>query len=329
MVKKLLSLLLVALFMLAACGNQDTTGNEDSGSEDTASNGSDEDDDAIVGDGTQTIVYLGENYPVPAAIEKIVTASLESMEDALMLGVKPDGAIATGGEFPEYFGDSMSEAAEIGDKMQPSNEILLQIEPDVILGTSKFQPEVAENLNSIATMIPISHFSTDWKDNLLVLAELAGKTEEAEAIIDQYENDAANLREQLAEKMADKTILMVRIRGGSVYIYSEDVYFNPVLYSDLALPVPEEIQASETQEMISLEKLAEMNPDYLFVQFEETENAEAPDALSALQDDAIWQSMEAAKNDRVFVNSVAPMAAGGTAWSKTEFLKVVEEKLLD
>ncbi|MCP3738158.1 ABC transporter substrate-binding protein [Rossellomorea sp. BNER] len=251
------------------------------------------------------------------------------MEDAAILGVKPIGAIATAGKFPEYLGDSMSEATEIGDKKQPSSEIILQLEPDVILGSSKFQPEVVDNLNSVAPMIPISHISSNWKESLMVLAELTDKKEKAKELIKGYKVDAAKVKEQLKEKMAGKEVLMIRIRGGNIYIYSPDIYFNPVLYHDLGLAVPEEVKASASQEMISLEKLAEMNPDYLFVQFEKAENAQAPDTLNGLKDNPVWKSIEAVKNNKAFINAVPPLASGGTAWSKTEFLKVAKEKLAE
>jgi iron complex transport system substrate-binding protein len=242
--------------------------------------------------------------------------------------VKPIGAIATGGKFPEYLGDSMSEAVEIGDKQQPSIETLLQLDPDVILGTSKFQPEVVENLNSVATMVPISHISMNWKENLLTMGEITRKTAEAEKIIAEYEANVAEVREQLKGSVADKKVLMIRIRGGNIYIYSPDFYFNPVLYADLGISIPKEVASSKSQEMISLEKLAEINPDYLFVQFEENENADAPQVLNELQNNAIWTSMNAVKNNKLFINAVPPLAAGGTAWSKTEFIKVVKDNLV-
>ncbi|WP_368657955.1 iron-hydroxamate ABC transporter substrate-binding protein [Metabacillus halosaccharovorans] len=320
MKKNGLFMLFFALFLLAACGNESvdsTAGEKETATEETETSESKE----------QTITYLNEEYTVTSHPTKIVTASQEAMEDAAILGVKPIGAIATGGKFPEYLGNSMSEATEIGEKTQPSIEKLLQLEPDVILGTSKFQPEVAEKLTEVAPMIPISHISTNWKDNLLVLAELTNKKEEANQIIADYESSISEVKEKVSGSMEDQQVLMIRIRSGNLFIYSQDFYFNPVLYQDLGLPVPEAVTAAKSQEMITLEKLAEINPDYLFVQFEEQENAEAPDSLKELQGNAIWKSMNAVKNENVFVNAVSPLAAGGTAWSKTEFINVIKETL--
>lgn len=275
----------------------------------------------------QTITYLGKDYNVPAEISTLAAASLESMEDAAILGVKPAGAITVGGELPEYLAEELQGAESIGEKTQPNYETLLEMKPDVILGTSKFQPDVAEQLNKVATMFPVSHVSTDWENNLRLMAELTGKQEQADQIISQYKQDAQDLKAKAEESLTDKKVFTIRVRGGSLFLYPESVYFNPVLYSDLGLSVPEEIKAVKAQEMIPLEKLAEMNPDYIFLQFAENENAENPAALDDLTNNPIWKSIEAVKNDHVYVNAVDPMAQGGTAWSKTAFLKAAEESL--
>jgi len=276
----------------------------------------------------QTITYLNKEYTIPNKVTKIAAASLEAMEDAAILGVKPAGAITIGGKLPEYVADDLQGAESIGEKTQPNFETLLTLKPDVILGTDKFQPDVAEQLKKIAPMFPISHISTDWKENLKLLAELTGKQSKADNIIKQYEETVKKVKDQAGEDLKDKKAVIVRIRGGSLFLYPQDVYLNPVLYADLGMTVPEEIKAVKAQEAISLEKFAEMNPDYIYLQFEESENADKPKALEELENNPIWNSIQAVKNKQVFVNAIDPMYQGGTALSKTTFLKAVEKTLL-
>lgn len=47
-----------------------------------------------------------------------------------------------------------------------------------------------------------------------------------------------------------------------------------------------------------------MNPDHIFVQFSDDENADKPDALKDLEKNPIWKSLKAVKEDHVYVNSV-------------------------
>ncbi|ENQ3105987.1 bacillibactin-binding protein [Bacillus sp. 491mf] len=278
-------------------------------------------------DEKQKITYLGKEYTVPAKVTKIATASLESMEDAAILGVKPVAAITVGGKIPDYLAKDLKGAESIGEKMQPNFETLLKLKPDVITSSSKFPAETAEKFTKVAPTFPVSHISTHWEDNLKLMSELTGKKDKAEKIIKDYKADAAKTKEKVADKLKDKKVVVIRLREGSINLYPEDVYFNPVIYKDLGLTAPEAIKAVKKQEKIALEKFAEMNPDYIFVQFEGSENKDNPKALEDLQSNPIWQSINAVKDKKVFVNAVDPMAQGGTAWSKTAFLKAAEKNL--
>ncbi|MBW7458374.1 ABC transporter substrate-binding protein, partial [Paenibacillus sepulcri] len=162
---------------------------------------------------------------------------------------------------------------------------------------------------------------------LRLLAELTGKQDQAEQVLQNYKADVVAAKAQLGERLKDKKIAIIRLRTGSIMIYQQDIFFNPSLYEDLGLQVPDQVKAAKAQETISLEKFSEMNPDYLFVQFAEDENKEQPKALEDLQNNPIWQSINAVKNGKVFVNVVDPLAQGGTAWSKINFLKAAVEKL--
>ncbi|QPQ37705.1 ABC transporter substrate-binding protein [Lysinibacillus sp. JNUCC-52] len=277
---------------------------------------------------TQNITYLGETYELPAKVENIVAASLESMEDAAMLGIKPIGVLDIGGKIPSYLSKELEGATLVGNKMEPNAEAILALDPDVIIGTSKFPEETAEKLNKIQTMIPYSHISTNWKENLTLLAQLTGKEDDAKKIIADYEAKVADAQAKSKEQLADKEVLIIRLRGGVMYIYPAGVYLNPVLYEDLGAPVPEILNNTKAQAELSLETLAEIDPDAIFLQFEESENTDAPKALEDLQKNPIFASLKATKSEQVFVNAIDPLAQGGTAWSKVKFLDVAAEKLL-
>ena len=92
------------------------------------------------------ITYLGKEYTVPAKVDKIATASLESMEDAAVLGIKPVGAITVGGKLPKYLEKDLEGAKSVGEKMEPNFETLLQLKPDVITSSTKFQQKQLKNL---------------------------------------------------------------------------------------------------------------------------------------------------------------------------------------
>ncbi|MGG4456398.1 iron-hydroxamate ABC transporter substrate-binding protein [Brevibacillus porteri] len=277
---------------------------------------------------TRTIKYLDKEYTVPSKTERIVIAgSMESMEDSLVLNVNPVGAISVGGKFPEMFTPITGEAKSIGEKIQPNLETILSLKPDVILGSSKFPPEMVEKLNKIAPTFPVSHISTNWEANLQLLGELTGKQAEAEKALNEYKSGIEAAKAKLGDSVKDKKVLVIRLRQGNIGIYPEKVFFNPALYADLGLTAPEEVKAAKAQEIISMEKFSQINPDYLFIQFSPDENKDKPNVLEDLQNNPIWKSVNAVKNGKVYVNVVDPLAQGGTAWSKTQFLKAAVENL--
>lgn len=320
------SLILIGLTasFLAACGNsKDASTNTDTNEEKKTEEVAKEE----AAPTEQTITYLGQSYTLPAEVKNIIAASLESMEDAAILGVKPLGAVTTAGELPAYLAADLEGATSIGEKTEPNYETILSLKPDVILGSSKYKEEVANQLNKIRTMIPVSHISTNWEDNLRLMGTLSGKTAEADKIIADYKADAEEAKATLSASLQDKEVYVIRVRQGSMFVYPADVYLNPVIYNDLGLKVPELIGKTAAQEEISLETLADVNPDIIFLQFEKSENSDNPAALDEILKNPIFQSIDAAKNNQIFVNAVDPMAQGGTAWSKVNFLQAAVENL--
>lgn len=135
---------------------------------------------------TKTITYLDEKYTIPAKVTPIAGASLESMEDAVILGIKTVGAITIGGKLPEYLAMKLQGAESIGEKTQPNYETLLKLKPDVM-----------EKLNKIAPMFPVLYISTNWEDNLRLMAELTGKQDLADKTVNQYKEDAEKMKKFL------------------------------------------------------------------------------------------------------------------------------------
>lgn len=327
--KWIVGLLLVFMLALTACGEKKETSGANSGN--AAANAEthvEASENSGAQQETRTVKYLDKEYTLPAKTERIViTGAVEAMEDSIVLDVKPVGAITFSGEFPELFKSITTDAESVGEKTEPNFETILSLKPDVILGSTKFKPEVMEQLSKIAATIPYSHVSTDWESNLQLLGELSGKQEQVKQAIEKYKADLEAAKSQLSDTVKGGKVIALRIRAGELYIYPEKVFFNPVLYEELGFTVPAEVKAAKAQELVSKEKFAEMNPDYLFLQFSPDENKDTPNALEDFQNDPIIKNISAVKNGKLFVNVVDPLAQGGTAYSKIEFLKAVVSQL--
>lgn len=331
MKKKFLFISFIALFMLilAACGEKKAVEEESSTDTPKEEEVTQTKEESTNENGTRTIEYLGESYEVPEKVERIVvTGAMEAMEDMVVLDVHPVGAIAIGGKFPELYASVTDKAESIGEKIKPNFEKILELNPDVILGSTKFPEEVQSKLEKIAPTILVSHISTNWESNLNLLAELTGKQADAEKILSTYKADIEAAKSTLTEKLQDQKVAAIRIRGGQAYVYPKEVFLNAVLYGELGLAVPDEVAKAKSQEAISVEQLADMNPDYLFVQFSTDENADAPNALEDFKKNPIIQNINAFKNDQVFVNVLDPLMEGGPAYSRIKFLEAIQQNLV-
>lgn len=324
-----LLLSLAMMFSIAACRTKDEPAASAPQQQETQTESAPAANTDNTASETRAITYLGKEYTVPVQPAKLViTGSVESLEDALVLDVHPAGAMTTGGEFAPMFAKITDQAEGIGEKSQPNLEAILKLKPDVILASTKFPAEAIEKLSKIAVTIPVSHIATDWQDNLNLLAELSGKQEQAKQALQNYNDEVQALKGQIGPVLQDKNVLILRLRAGNLFIYPEDVFFNPSVYADLGASVPEEVKKAEAQQMVTIEQLSQMNPDYLFVQFAEAENKDNPKALEDLQKNPIWGSINAVKNDNLFVNLVDPTAQGGTAYSKISFLEALKNSKL-
>lgn len=331
--KLFMGALLVLSVMIAGCGQENAATEQpasaQSGQTGTGEKAAEQTEEPAATE-TRVVKYLDKEYTLPTHIERIViTGAVEAMEDSIVLGVNPVGAITFSGQYPPMFESITGNATSIGEKTEPNFETILSLKPDVILGSTKFKPEVMEKLAKIAPTIPYSHVSTNWEDNLKFLGEISGKQEQAEQAISKYKADLEAAKAQIGDTLKDKKVVALRIREGELYIYPEAVFFNPVLYQELGLTVPAEVKAAKAQELVSKEKFAEMNPDYLFIQYSPDENKDTPNALDDFQKDPIMKNLNAFKNGKAFVNVVDPLAQGGTAYSKIEFLKAAVSKLTE
>jgi iron complex transport system substrate-binding protein len=138
---------------------------------------------------------------VPEEPQRVVALGWSDAETALALGVQPVGAsdwLAFGGEGVGPWAEGRyDEAPEIIETLEPSLEAVAALEPDLILDTrSPATPERYEALSAIAPTIGqpegTEAYLTTWQQQLDLVGQALGRTEEA-----------AQLRDDLEQRFAD------------------------------------------------------------------------------------------------------------------------------
>jgi len=134
---------------------------------------------------------------------RVVALGWSDAETALALGVQPVGAsdwLAVGGNgLGEWVEEGYDEDPEMIETLEPSFEAIAALEPDLILDTrSSGTQERYDLLSEIAPTIGqpegVGPYQTTWQQQLDVVGQALGKTDEAadlEAEVDQAFTDAA------------------------------------------------------------------------------------------------------------------------------------------
>jgi len=178
--------LLVTALVVAGCGSSDDSGSEDGGSAAGSS-------DAF----PVTVATAFGDVTVEEEPTRVVALGWSDAETALALGVQPVGAsdwlaVGTDDGLGEWVEQEYDEAPEIIDTLEPSFEAIAALEPDLILDTrSSADQERYDLLSQIAPTIGqpegVGPYQTTWQDQLEMVGQALGKSDQAAELSDQVE----------------------------------------------------------------------------------------------------------------------------------------------
>ena len=247
----------------------------------------------------RTIQHAMGETVVPQTPERAVL--LWSAVDALALGVEPVGAVLSdppqmvGDALIPMFSDRTEGIAAVGNYAQPNLETIVELQPDLILGTT-FAESFYPRLSQIAptVLMDISGGAAAWKTYVLTWATALGKPDEAQALIQQYEQRIAQFQQAMGDRLDTTVVSVARFLPDQIHIYQEDSLPGVVL-AEAGLPRPESQQRDNHDEIISLESLPSMDGDDLFfVQ----DNPEAS-TLAQAQESQLWSQLDVVQREQV------------------------------
>lgn len=247
---------------------------------------------------------------IPENWESLVSVDFVTAENAIALGIKPMGTPFSG--LTAHLEKELSGIANIGRLGEPNLEMILQLQPDLIVGTD-YQATIYPQLSQIAPTVLINFaHSGQWKAVFKEFSEVIGKKEVGEQVMAEYDRRIADFKEKMGDRLQDTEISIVRIYPDSINLYLRDSFPGTII-TDAGLQRPEsqDIGADEAQRMtgnpiqrsISKEALSQADGDVIFIWTGENDpqiNAELQEKLDELQQDPLWQNLKAVKNGRVY-----------------------------
>ncbi|MCY9513122.1 ABC transporter substrate-binding protein [Paenibacillus apiarius] len=254
----------------------------------------DERDSATASAFPRTIKHLKGETVIEARPLKIATPYISFVDYMAVLDEYP--IAAQGVETIMHNFPSLSkrvagkEMLDLG--MEVNLEKLLEAQPDLIIAADDMQDQY-EKLTQIAPTV-IFPQAGDWRKTLEQIAEVMGKEEKAKSVLAEFDRKSAEYKEKLAFR-SKESVMFVMYRGKEQFVTWNDGRFDP-FYKGLGL---KPVDGADADGQLSLESLAALNPDHLFV----INNWQSPiqgGVKEAFKDSKVWNSMNAVIQNRVY-----------------------------
>lgn len=304
-IKLTLSLLfLTALFLLAACGNNEA---------EKPAEEKEKENTAKTEETSYTVQHAMGETTLEKTPERVVILTNEGTEALLAMGVKPVGAVQswTGDPWYDHISKEMKDVQVVGVESQVNVEAIAALKPDLIIGNKMRQENIYEQLNAIAPTIFAETLRGDWQENFKLYAKAINKDEKGQEVLTQYEDKIAELKETLSDKLTME-VSMVRFMAGDVRIYHKDT-FSGVILEQLGFARPESQNVNDFAEKnATKERMPAMDGDVLFYFTYETGEGEASKLEKDWIEDPLFKNLEVSKKGNVFkVDDTVWNTAGG------------------
>ncbi|MGF2086625.1 ABC transporter substrate-binding protein [Enterococcus casseliflavus] len=240
---------------------------------------------------------MGNEVTVPENPQRVIGSYLEDY--LVALGVTPVAQWTVGNDSDQaYLQDKLAEVPRINYDL-PFEDVL-SFDPDLLLmdSNSMVEGDKYDQYSKIApTYVVTNGEDVTWRERLTDIAKVLHKEEQAAQVEADYDELVAATKETYADQIQGKSIAVLWVVNNSVFMVSETKSSGQLLYHELGFKVPSlvsEISESATADWsaVSLEKLAELDADYLIL----VNSDKGADFFS----EQVWQNLDAVKNNRLW-----------------------------
>ncbi|MEV8321670.1 iron-siderophore ABC transporter substrate-binding protein [Kitasatospora sp. NPDC056731] len=295
-----------AALLLAGCGSSGSSSGSSGSAGGSAAAGSPAADAA---GGKRTVKdATGKAVEIPAAPQRIVTLTQEDLDAVLALGVKPVGITNGQGlnEPPAYLKDKVQGVPVVGNLLQPVMDKVIAAKPDLILAGDMQDEQMLKQLREItpATLVTMAP-TDDWKLAFRGIGNAVNKLDQSNKVIADYEAKAAKAGGDL-DKNKGAAVSIVRWNPtGPSWMEKKQFASGVALDMGLTRPAAQDKDGNAHSPALSLEKLAEIDGDWLFLS---TLTDDGKTALKDVQSKPAYQELGAVKNKHA-------VTVDGSVWS--------------
>lgn len=279
---------------------------------------------------TRTITNADKSTAdVPVDPQRVVTLSEPATDAAFALGFTPVGLIAGRGQdgVANYLKDQAGDIPVVGTVSQLNYEAIGNLQPDLIItdGTAvNNRPDVLEILRQIAPVAFTGYAGGDWRYNFTHIADALNMAEEGEEVLAAYDARAEELKQRLANEGLDQyTYSIVRWQVGAPALILKELPAGRAL-EDVGLPRPanQDREGQGHSDPVSLENLADIDADYMFLGTLGGSSVSNPNAGGVADLDSAKEAVEEAAETPGFTDLTAykeghVIPVDGSVWTTT------------
>lgn len=258
------------------------------------------DDGAATADCRMIQHTLGETC-VPVNPERLVVLGSPTMVNAITLGLTPVGAIRYYEDVPQYLQGKIEDIELVGDDDQPNLEKILSLRPDLIIAMNDWSLPYGQMSQIAPTVVDDWQGYASWKEHFNFVAEVLGKTIEAQQAWASYEQRVQELRAALGDRYQDAEISVFRV---CCNVLASDVKnsFSGIILNDVGLRRPPGQNKAEGGGLVIFpeELMTEsIDGDIMFAIVDT--DADSQEIFEQVQQEPLWQKLVAVKKDQVYV----------------------------
>ena len=249
---------------------------------------------------------------VPDNPQRIVVLTNEGTEALLAIGVTPVGAVKSwvGEPWYDHIAADMAEVTVLGEESAVNLEVLVALEPDLILGNKQRHEDIYEQLSAIAPTVISERLRGDWKINMALYTDAIGKGAEGQAALDAFDARVGAMSEALGTALEEE-ISITRFMAAQTRIMFKDS-FSGLILAQLGFHRPATQNKDEFAEEITKERIPEFEGDRLVYFTYETGNGEGDTQEADWLADPLWQNLAVVKAGNVHeVSDAVWNTAGG------------------
>jgi ABC-type Fe3+-hydroxamate transport system substrate-binding protein len=169
----------------------------------------------------------GEELTLDAPASDVVGLEWGAVENLVSLGVMPVGVADVKGYSAWVSAAPLDDGVtDVGMRGEPSIDALVALEPDLVIATTDLAPNVVSQLEEFVPVLVVRAAAAErpvdqMRDNLRLVAEAVGRTDEADALLGELDVAIADGARQLADSgLAGRPLTMADgwVEGNTVNI---------------------------------------------------------------------------------------------------------------